>query len=114
VDGQLVTDAKGVVLEANRAAAVILRCPKQFLVGKPLGLFVTAGGRHRFYECLTRLNGGVDYDEFETTVGRRKERRDVMMWASTAQEQAGVRRTIRWTSPSAGGRRPSATSCGGW
>jgi PAS domain S-box-containing protein len=96
VDGQVVSDSRGVILEANRAAATILRCPMQFLVGKPLGLFVTAGTRYRFYECLSRLSGGVDYDEFQTTVGRRGELRDVMIWASTVQVEAGVRPAIRW------------------
>ena len=36
----LVTDRKGVILEANHAAATLFNVPHQFLVGKPLGCFV--------------------------------------------------------------------------
>ena len=56
-DCQLVTDFRGVILKANHAAAALLRCRKEFLIDKPLGLFVIAGLRARFYESLARLNG---------------------------------------------------------
>jgi signal transduction histidine kinase len=72
-DGQVVTDARGLVLKANLAAASILRCPKEFLVGKPLGLFVVEGRRPRFYECLSRLGLGIASDQFETLVTHRTE-----------------------------------------
>src|SRR5579864_4956657 len=40
-DGYLVTDAHGVIHEANYAAAELLNARKEFLLGKPLGLFMT-------------------------------------------------------------------------
>ena len=55
-DGQLMTDGQGIILEANHAAVTLLQCPKHFLVGKPLGLFVAVGQRPRFYESLARLH----------------------------------------------------------
>src|SRR5262245_59117686 len=70
-DAQLITDGHGVVQRANHAAAVLLRCPKPFLIGKPLGLFVIEGQRGRFYDSLSRLWQGVTIDEFETKVTRK-------------------------------------------
>src|SRR4051794_23835626 len=70
-DGQVVTCGHGLVQRANHAAAAILRCPKEFLAGKPLGLFVTETHRHRFYECLSRLWQGASSDHFETRLARR-------------------------------------------
>jgi PAS domain S-box-containing protein len=96
-DGHLVTDGQGVVLEANSTAAAVLRCPREFLVGKPLGLFVTAGHRARFYESLTRLHAGAPRDEFETRLGRRAgEPRVAAVWVSALAEGAGDRPSFRW------------------
>src|SRR5437763_4216988 len=72
-DCQLVTDGHGLIREANYAAVGLLRCPKEFLTGKPLGLFVAEGHRARFYDCLSRLWQGTPADQFETRVGRRGE-----------------------------------------
>jgi len=51
-DGYLVTDATGIVQEANRAAATLLAVPQGYLVGKPLRIFVPEAERQTF---LTRL-----------------------------------------------------------
>ena len=37
------TDGYGVILEANHAASLLFRCPKEFLLDKPLGLYVAPG-----------------------------------------------------------------------
>jgi PAS domain S-box-containing protein len=49
----LVTDAHGLITEANQAAAELLQTRKEFLRGKPLGLFVT-GGFWKFYDHMLR------------------------------------------------------------
>ncbi len=54
-DGYLVTDARGVILEANHAAAGLLQTPREFLPGKPLPFFVAPGGRPEFYRRLAQL-----------------------------------------------------------
>ena len=96
-DGYLLTDTQGVIVEANRAAATVLRCPKEFLISKPLGLFMTVGHRARFYECLSRLHAGLARDEFETRVGRRQgEQRDLIVWVSSVDGGAGDRPAFRW------------------
>lgn len=96
-DGHLVTDGKGVVIEASRAAASVLRCPRDYLLDKPLGLFVASGYRARFYECLSRLHAGLRWDEFETCVGRRQDEiRDVAMWVSSVEGGPDDRPAFHW------------------
>jgi PAS domain S-box-containing protein len=72
-DAHLVTDTQGLILQANHAAATLLRCSKEFLPGKPLGLFVTTGKRARFYESLARMRHSAGSDEFEAEMGRPRE-----------------------------------------
>jgi PAS domain S-box-containing protein len=76
-DAYLGTDSHGVIVAANQAAANVLQCPKEFLIGKPLGLLVEARNRRRFYECLGRLNDTATSDEFEARAGRGRQLRDL-------------------------------------
>jgi signal transduction histidine kinase len=70
LDAQFVTDPSGLILDANPAAADLLRCPKEFLVGKPLALFSAPGSRQRFYAGISRLAQGDSTDAFETRIAR--------------------------------------------
>jgi PAS domain S-box-containing protein len=54
-DGYLVTDSRGVIQEANRAAAVLLSADQQRLVGLPLSAFVASRDIKAFMNGLTRL-----------------------------------------------------------
>jgi PAS domain S-box-containing protein len=54
-DGYLVTDAHGTIQEANRAAAVLLAVSQDFLVDKPLIVFVAGDERRAFHDQLARL-----------------------------------------------------------
>lgn len=53
--GQLVTDLKGTIGEANRAAADLLGMPAAGLAGKPLGLLVALDDRDRFSRWVAVL-----------------------------------------------------------
>ncbi|MDB4949113.1 MAG: sensor signal transduction histidine kinase, partial [Gemmatimonadetes bacterium] len=53
-DPYLVTDARGVVSEANHAAATLLGVPADALCGRPLAVFVPAGERAAFREGVAR------------------------------------------------------------
>jgi two-component system sensor histidine kinase UhpB len=66
----MLTDGNGLLVRANRAAAVLLRSAPEFLPGKPLGLFLAAGSRPRFYRALAQLREGLAIDSFETCVSR--------------------------------------------
>ncbi|HEU5116331.1 MAG TPA: PAS domain-containing protein, partial [Isosphaeraceae bacterium] len=81
--GQIVTDGVGVIERANLAASFILGCSKEFLIGKPLGLFMAPGYRRRFYESLLRrLPGATGSDEFESKTGRPDVPHDVLIRVS--------------------------------
>jgi PAS domain S-box-containing protein len=54
-DGYLVTDVEGVIQEANHAAVAMLGVRQDFLVGKPLVLFVAEDARQAFHTEVTRL-----------------------------------------------------------
>lgn len=51
----LVTDASGVILEANEAIAQLLNVPQRYLAGKPLILYVAQGDHLAFYTRLNQL-----------------------------------------------------------
>jgi PAS domain S-box-containing protein len=96
-DCQVVTDGHGLILEANHAAASLLKCPKQFLAGKPLGLFVAPGYRSRFYESLSRLWRGTVSDSFETRLLRRGESQtEVLVWAMIREADSRPQSHVHW------------------
>ncbi|MGE0682094.1 MAG: ATP-binding protein [Candidatus Binatia bacterium] len=57
-DGYLVTDAQGMIREANRAAAAFLQVRQTFLIGKPFVIFMAAGEREALRVLLTQLQEG--------------------------------------------------------
>lgn len=57
-DGYLVTDANGVIEEANSAAATLLRRDRSLLGGKPLAMLVAEDQRRIFRTHLSRLQDG--------------------------------------------------------
>jgi PAS domain S-box-containing protein len=54
-NGYLVTDEAGTIQEANHAAAKLLNVSQQFLVGKPLLVFVAEAERQSFHTQLLQL-----------------------------------------------------------
>jgi PAS domain S-box-containing protein len=95
-DALAVTDGQGLILRANQAVAAVFRCPKEFLPGKPIGLFVANGYRARFYESLSRLWQGAASDSFETRLARRGEPpRDVLVLATAEGGPDGFRWVFR-------------------
>ena len=65
-DAHVVSDAVGVIQEANRAAAGMLHAPAKRLVGKPLVLFVAAEDRLAFQARLARAAGGPAGDSWKS------------------------------------------------
>jgi PAS domain S-box-containing protein len=57
-DGYLVTTPEGIIQEANRAAAALLQVDQDFLVGKPLLVFVDQENRKSLRADLARLQMG--------------------------------------------------------
>jgi PAS domain S-box-containing protein len=97
IDGQVVTDLQGVIIEANHAAASLFRCRKEFLIGKPLGLLISDGLRGRFYEMLARLAHLDESGDFDTRVGRGGDVRDVRVRITPAGFSHFDGKRLHWT-----------------
>jgi PAS domain S-box-containing protein len=95
-DAQMVTDRRGVILEANYAAAALLRQSKEFLVDKPLGLLLEAGIRNRFYRCLVELARVGRCDAFESRLGPRGANAEVSIQAFVDDVPRKGTGTLRW------------------
>jgi PAS domain S-box-containing protein len=54
-DAYVVSDAQGVVREANRAAAALFHIPRAYLSGKPLAVFIDPEARRVFRDCVGSL-----------------------------------------------------------
>jgi PAS domain S-box-containing protein len=55
-DASLLTDANGLILEANASAAMLLNVPHSWLIRKPLAVFVAQEERQAFYSYLNQLS----------------------------------------------------------
>jgi len=53
-DGYLVTDVEGVVEEANHVAAELLGLPTDYLVGRPLSVYVSSEDKDAFLDLMDR------------------------------------------------------------
>src|SRR5947209_2401177 len=97
LDAHLVTDEYGIVLDANVPAVHLLQAAREFVIGKPLGLFVTSPDRAAFYEALARLPGIGLAETLELRVGRTgAEPRDVVAVAAALGDGGGRPTAYRW------------------
>ena len=97
-EAYLETDARGNIREVNRAAAELLRCAQDHLVGKPLPIFVTDADRRHFRGKLAALEQKGSDSVLEWT-SRMKTRTggivDVLVRASSAREASGRMSGVR-------------------
>ncbi|MEH2066817.1 MAG: PAS domain S-box protein [Nostoc sp.] len=70
-DGYLVTNAAGIIQEVNHAAAMLLAMPQEFLVNKPLIVFIAQEDCQTF---TIRLNNLQQVQEWETYLKPRKKK----------------------------------------
>ncbi len=94
-DGFLQTDMQGVIHEANYAAAQLIGVRKEFLLGKPLGLFMAEECHAAFYERLARLATRTDMEQWEAFLAplSGKSRRFLLKVSSQTDED-GTK--LRW------------------
>jgi PAS domain S-box-containing protein len=96
-NGYLVTDAHGVIQEANHAAASLLGMRRDFLVGKPLPFFVQPAGRADFYNRLGLLTAASAPEQWETRlVPRFGEVRHVFLTVTAIPGAQGRPAGFRW------------------
>jgi PAS domain S-box-containing protein len=94
----VVTDPRGVVLEANPAGAFLLGLDRRHLVGKPLHVFVHDSDRTRLRHALTRLTSKQDAEVRETVTLQPRRRSplkaSVVGFAEAADDADGTQ--VRW------------------
>ncbi|MBI5604216.1 MAG: PAS domain-containing protein [Deltaproteobacteria bacterium] len=73
-DAYLVTDLKGIILEANRIAATLLSEAQDFLIGNPLLVYVATENHQTFLVRLGQLSGWGRSEDWEITLQPRKEK----------------------------------------
>jgi PAS domain S-box-containing protein len=71
-DAYLITDARGVIQEANRAAALLLNVSRELLAGKPLVVFVASKDRRLFRAAFSRITTAEPVREQELCMQPRK------------------------------------------
>ena len=97
-EGCLITDLRGVILEANHAAAALLRVRKEFLLDKPLPLFVGEERRAGFYSLLLRMQKEVCTvrDWHAPLRPLRGEPVEVLIWVAGMSDEVGRPTALRW------------------
>jgi PAS domain S-box-containing protein len=95
-DGYLMTDIYGNILEANRAAAVLLNISQRFLIRKPLVSFIVLSNYQAFFAYLTQLQQ-FDRGEWEVLLKPRAQAPfDAEMTVVTVRNQQGNVVALRW------------------
>lgn len=90
-DGYLLTDAQGVILEANRMAAMLLNVPQPFLSGKPLAIFISQPERQAFRCQLAELHQHDSVQQWEVCIQPREgELLDVTLRVAPVRNQDGL------------------------
>ena len=100
-DGYLVTNLEGTIQAANRAAASLLGAAQEFLVGKPLLVFIGKDDRKAFRARLARLgeeSGSVQRLEIDMQP-RHGTPFPAATTVSTVCDAAGHCIGLRWSAP---------------
>lgn len=96
-DGYLVTDLYGKVCVSNRVAAALLNLNREFLIGKPLAVFVPEDYRRTFRMMLNQLPCMDRVQEWELklkTYGNQLI--DVALTVATVRDEGGQAIALRW------------------
>lgn len=96
-DAYLVTDVDGKILEANYAAAELFQLSQEFLIGKPLVLFVTQASRRNFSIQLIRLQETDWLQNWEITLQQRNGKVfDAAINVKAVRDRDGKAIGLRW------------------
>ena len=96
-DGYLVTDAGGIIHEANRAAAALLNAQPLVLHGRPLATYIAPEDRRTFRPYLNRLRHAEHLEELWVAVRpRNRSPFQAALTAMPARGDHGEVVEIRW------------------
>jgi PAS domain S-box-containing protein len=90
-DGYVLTDLQGIIHETNYAAARLIGARKEFLLDKPLGLFLVEENQGAFYERLARLPLLSDVEPWEACLsGTQGRLRQVMFHVTVHADEERI------------------------
>jgi PAS domain S-box-containing protein len=96
-DAYLVTDARGKIQEANRAATQMLNVSQEHLVGKPFAVFVASEERWNFRTELNRKSQGERSQNWEVRLQPRGDNPfDAVLTVSAVRDVEGKPTILRW------------------
>ena len=95
-DGYLVTDVRGTIREANRAAAELFGIEEYFLVGKPLPSYLDSDTRRDFKKKLEQLDARDPLDGWEVRLRTRTQEEPVVLLKVGSIVKEGQRVGLRW------------------
>lgn len=93
----LVTDRKGIIVEANHAAATVLNVPQRFLIGKPLPCFISKEERRVFLAELSKLHQSNQRQEWDVHLcPRQGDSIDATLVVTNVHDEEGRRIALGW------------------
>lgn len=96
-DGYLVTNADGIIQEANRAACNLLNVSPQFIEGKPLVSFIPYEDRQSFRSQLTKLSAQNRREDWSVRLlPRKSEPFDASLTVATSRDRDDNLISLRW------------------
>ncbi|MGQ4647781.1 PAS domain S-box protein [Lyngbya aestuarii] len=96
-DAYLLTDSEGVIEEANQAAAELLSCEQEHLLGKALKEFIPSGERRAFLSKLSQMRKSPSGDSCQLTLKtRRGSTCQVGIKLNARQDSQGPVTGFRW------------------
>ena len=96
-DAYLVTDRRGIILEANSAAATLLNVPQRFLARKPLAGFISKEERRGFFSKLTKLHSSHQQQVWEMRLQPRNSNAiDATLTVKTVHDREGRQLALSW------------------
>ena len=108
-EGHVVTDVSGTVREANRRAAALLNIPMEYLLGKPLAVFIDAPEKHQFRLHIHRAHRhGAEEGWTTTIVPREGEKTRAFLSVSPVVDDRGSIVGLRWLIRDNSARRATA------
>ncbi|MEH1829071.1 MAG: PAS domain S-box protein [Nostoc sp.] len=97
-DGYLLTDATGIIQEANYAAAKLLKVRQSYLIGKPLAVFVHQTERQKFRQIMLQLQqqGQIRREELQIFHEEGSTDFPAELTAIAVQDSQGKTGNLRW------------------
>ena len=96
-DGYAITDANGVVTEANATLCELLGSDRTKLIGRPLASHIAPDHQRAFYNLINRVNRTVDHGTLTLNLDITDHQLvPVNLRATTTPNEAGGDHSIRW------------------